>query len=72
MQITAATRMHDAELDEATTMSKTGHRSVDGVRAYKLTTNRLQEISSAVLKLMILNWKPLILRKKFLLKVFQS
>ena len=49
LRVTAATRMYDAQLDEATIMSRTGHRSVDGVRAYKRTTNRLQELSSAVL-----------------------
>ena len=49
LRVTAATRMYDAQLDEATIMSRTGHRSVDGVRAYKQTTNRLQELSSAVL-----------------------
>ena len=41
--------MYDAQLDEGTIMSRTGHRSVDGVRAYKRTTNRLQELSSAIL-----------------------
>ena len=30
-------------------MSRTGHRSVDGVRAYKRTTTVLQELSSAIL-----------------------
>ena len=49
LRVTATTRMYDAQLDEATIMSRTGHRSVDGVRAYKRTTNRLQELSSAVL-----------------------
>ena len=41
LRVTAATMMYDAQLDEATTMGRTGHWSVDGVRAYKQTTNRL-------------------------------
>ena len=49
LRVTAATRMYDAQLDEATIMSRTGHRSVDGVRAYKRTSEKLREHSSAVL-----------------------
>ena len=41
--------MYDAQLDEATIMSRTGHHSVNGVRAYKRTTTALQELSSAIL-----------------------
>ena len=41
--------MHDAQLDEATIMSRTGHCSVDGVRVYKRTTTVLQELPSAIL-----------------------
>ena len=49
LRVSATTRMHDAKLDEATIMSRTGHCSVDGVRAYKRTTSVLQELSSAIL-----------------------
>ena len=49
LRVTAATRTYDAQLDEATIMSKTGHRSVDGVRAYKRTSEKFRELSSAVL-----------------------
>ena len=41
LRATATIRMYDAQLDEATIMSRTGHRSVDGVRAYKQTTTVL-------------------------------
>ena len=43
--------MYDAQLDEATVMNRTKYRSVDGVRAYKRTSEKLRELSSAVLKL---------------------
>ena len=43
----AATKIYDAQLDEATIIRRTGHRSVDHVRTYKQTTNRLQELSPA-------------------------
>ena len=49
LHVTAATRMYDAQLDEATIISRTGHRFVDGVRAYKRTSEKLRELSSAVL-----------------------
>ena len=47
--VTAATCMYDAQLDEATVMNRTKYRSVDGVRAYKRTSEKLRELSSAVL-----------------------
>ena len=49
LRVTTTTRMYDAQLDEATIMNRTGHRSVDGVRAYKRITNKMQELSSAIL-----------------------
>ena len=36
-------------MDEATIMNRTGHHLVDGVRAYKRITNKMQELSSAIL-----------------------
>ena len=49
LRVTATTRMYDAQLDEATIMNRTGHCSADGARAYKWITNKMQEISSAIL-----------------------
>ena len=41
--------MYDAQVDEASIMQHTGHRSVTGVRAYKRRTEKLEELTSAVL-----------------------
>ena len=49
LRVTAATRLYDAQLDDATIMSRTGHRSVDGVRAYKRTNTKLKQLSSSIL-----------------------
>jgi len=49
LHVTAATRLYDAQIDEATIMERTGHRSTEGVRAYKRTTDKLKELSSNVL-----------------------
>ena len=49
LHVTAATRMYDAQLGEATIMSRTGHCSVDGARAYKRTSEKLSKLYSAVL-----------------------
>ena len=35
LRATATTRLYDAQVDEATVMERTGHRSTDGVRACK-------------------------------------
>ena len=35
LRVTAATRLYDAQVDEATIMEKTGHRSVEGIRTYE-------------------------------------
>ncbi len=43
------TRLFDAQVDEVTIMEHTGHRSTDGVRAYKRTSDKLKELSSNVL-----------------------
>ena len=42
--------MYDAQVDEATIMEQTGHRSTDSVRAYKQTSEKLRELPSDVLK----------------------
>ena len=49
LRATATTRLYDALVDEATIMERTGHRSTDGVRAYKRTSEKLKESSSNVL-----------------------
>ena len=41
--------MYNAQLDEASIMQHTGHRSVNGVYAYKRCTGKLKELTSAVL-----------------------
>ena len=49
LRATATTRLYDAQVDEATIMERTGHRSVKGVRAYKRSIDKLRELSSSVL-----------------------
>ena len=46
LRITAATRLYDVQVDEATIMERTGHRSVEGIRTYKRTSDKLKELSS--------------------------
>ena len=47
--VTATTRLYDAQVDEATIMERTGHRSVEGIRTYKWASDKLKELSSNVL-----------------------
>ena len=49
LRVTAATRLYDAEVDEATIMDRTGHRSVEGIRTYKRASDKLKQLSSNVL-----------------------
>ena len=49
LRATAATRLYDAQVDEATIMDRTGHRSTSGVRTYKRESDKLNELSSNVL-----------------------
>ena len=48
LRVTAATWLYDAQVDEATIMERTSHRSTDGVRAYKRASEKLKELSSNV------------------------
>ena len=48
LRATAATRLYDARIDEATIMDRTGHKSTDGVRTYKRESDKLKELSSNV------------------------
>ena len=46
LRATSATRLFNAGADEQLIMERTGHRSIDGVRSYKRTSeNQQQEIS---------------------------
>lgn len=49
LRASLATRLFDAEIDEQLIMSRTGHSSTDGVRAYKRTSEKLKIITSDVL-----------------------
>ncbi len=49
LRATATTRFYDDQVIEATIMERTGHRSTDGVRAYKRTSDKLKKLSSNVL-----------------------
>ena len=49
LRVTATTRLYDAQVDKATIMEQGGHRSTDGVRAYKRSSEKLKELSSNVL-----------------------
>ena len=48
LRATATTRLYDAQVDEASIMERTGHRSVNGVRTYK-RSEKLCELTLAVL-----------------------
>ena len=41
--------MYDAQLDEASIMQRTSHKSVNGVCTYKRSTEKLCELTSAIL-----------------------
>ena len=47
LQATATTRMYDAQLDEASIMQRTRHRSVNGVSTYTRSTEKFSELTSA-------------------------
>jgi len=49
LRATCTTRLYDGQVDEASIMERTGHRSIEGVRAYKRSTDKLKELSSNVL-----------------------
>ena len=49
LRATATTRLYDSQVDEATIMERTGHRSVNGVRAYKRGSEKLSQLTSSVL-----------------------
>ena len=49
LRATATTRLYDGQVDEASIMERTGHRSVEGVREYKRSSDKLKQLSSNVL-----------------------
>ena len=48
-RVTIATRLFQSGTSEQLIMERTGHRSVDGVRAYKRTSDEQQKSVSGVL-----------------------
>ena len=49
MRASCATCLFDSGVDEQLIMNRTGHYSKEGVRAYKRTTTKLNELTSDVL-----------------------
>ena len=49
LRATAATRLYESGIDEQLVMERTGHRSIEGVRSYKRTTNKQTEAVSDIL-----------------------
>ena len=49
LRVTAATRLFQSGMDEQLIMERTGHRSTDGVRAYKRSSLQQQALVSRVL-----------------------
>ena len=51
LRATTATRLYQAGVDEQLIMERTGHRSIDGVRSYKRTSNDQREVLSDIVNL---------------------
>ena len=49
LEVSSATRLFAAEVDEQLIMSRIWHFSTDGVHAYKRASNKLKQITSNVL-----------------------
>ncbi len=49
LRATAASRLYHSGLDEQLIMERTGHRSIEGIRSYKRTSNQQQVTVSNVL-----------------------
>ena len=60
LRVSLATRLFDAQVDEQLIMSRTGHSSTDGVRAYKRASSHLKKVTSDVLN----NAKPSVPEKE--------
>ena len=49
LRATAATRLYASGVGEQLVMERTGHRSIEGIRSYKRTSNDQQEAVSDIL-----------------------
>ena len=49
LRATATTRLYESGIDEQLVMERTGHRSIEGARSYKRTTNKQAEADSDIL-----------------------
>ena len=49
LRVTATTRLYDSPVDEASIMQRTDYQSVEGVRAYKRSSNKLCEVTLTIL-----------------------
>ena len=49
LRATAATRLYQSGIDEQLVMERTGHRSLEGVRCYKRTSDEQREVLSDIL-----------------------
>ena len=63
LQVTTVTRLFQSGIDEQLIMSRTGHRSIDGIRKYKRISNEQKEATSEVLN-SATNGEPLSIVKK--------
>ena len=53
LRATTATRLYQAGVDEQLIMERTGHRSLDGVRSYKRTSQQQKEALSDIMNLSV-------------------
>ena len=51
LRATTTTRLYQAGVDEQLIMERTGHRSLDGVRSYKRTSDQQREVLSDIVNL---------------------
>ena len=57
LRATTATRLYQAGVDEQLIMERTGHRSLDGVRSYKRTSDEQRVALSDIVNLTVLDTK---------------
>ncbi len=60
IRATAATRLYNAGVDEQMIMETTGHRSLEGVRSYKRTSECQKKSVSDILNVKLTYWHTLI------------
>ena len=71
LHVTAATRLYEAQVDEATIMQRTGHRSAEGVRVYKRATEKLK-LSSNIFNQVQVNNKAKLVNSDQTMKAYCS